>query len=393
MKLQEFQSKTLLARYGIQMPRGDLALTGNDARSIASELATARYAVKAQVPAGGRGLAKGVMLVSSPEDAGAAAHAMLGRTLVTEQTGPAGYPVRQVLVEEAVEVGRSLYLAILIDTARAEMTILAGPEGSEEIEDKLRSAETRIERLALPSTGKPDRTSAEALARRLDLEGGQIPAFLALLEQLGAAFVENDATLIELNPLAITQAGAFVALDAKIIVDDNAMFRQSDLVALRDEREDDGVEIAAQSRQLNYVRMDGNIGVVANGAGLGLATLDMIRAANGQPANFMDIRTTANSLDVAYGFSLLLENPAVRVILVNVHGGGMQPCDTIADGLGIATRRTGLRRPTIVRLAGNNAEYARFRFENFGCKVIDCPDMWTAVTRAVATVQEMGENR
>jgi succinyl-CoA synthetase beta subunit len=393
MKLQEFQSKTLLARYGIQVPRGDLALTADDARSIAFELGTGRCAVKAQVPAGGRGRSKGVVLVSSPEEAGAATDAMLGSMLVTEQTGPAGYLVRQVLVEEAVEAVRSLYLAILIDTARAEIAVLAGPEGSEEIEDKLRSAETRIERMALAASGKPDRAEAETLGLRLGLGSGQIPAFIALLEQLGAAFVENDATLIELNPLAITKAGEVIAIDAKIIIDDNAMFRRPDLMALRDEREDDGVEVAAQSRQLNYVRMDGNIGVVANGAGLGLATLDMIRAANGRPANFMDIRTTANSLDVAYGLSLLLENPSVRAILVNVHGGGMQPCDTIADGLGIATRRTGLRRPTIVRLAGNNAEYARFRLQNFGCKVIDCPDMWTAVARAVATVQEIGGSR
>ncbi|WP_274426482.1 ADP-forming succinate--CoA ligase subunit beta [Chelativorans sp. YIM 93263] len=393
MKLQEFQSKMLLARYGIPVPRGDIALTADDARRIAFELNTEGFAVKAQVPAGGRGRSKGVVLVSSPEEAGAAARAMLGRTLVTEQTGPVGYPVRQVLVEEAVTVDRSLYLAILIDTARAEMAVLAGPEGSEEIEDKLRSAETTIERLHLAASGKPDRADAEALALRLELESRQIPAFVALLEQLASAFVENDATLIELNPLAITKSGAVIALDAKIISDDNAMFRHPDLMALRDEREDDGVEVAAQSRQLNYVRMDGNIGVVANGAGLGLATLDMICAANGRPANFMDIRTTANSLDIAYGCSLLLENPAVRAILVNVHGGGMQPCDTIADGLGIATRRTGLKRPTIVRLAGNNAEYARFRLQNFGVKVIDCPDMWSAVTRAVATVQDMGETR
>lgn len=393
MKLQEFQSKTLLTRYGIGVPQGRLALTADDARTSARALGVEHCMVKAQVPAGGRGRSKGVVRVSSPEEAGTAANALLGKTLVTEQTGAAGYLVRQVLVEEAVEASRSLYLAILIDTARAEITVLAGPEGSEDIEDKLRSGETRIERLSLAPGGTVDRSDAEALAERLGLESDLVPAFTKLLEQLRNAFVENDATLIELNPLCVTESGTFVALDAKIVIDDNALFRHPDLMALRDGREDDGIEVAAQNHQLNYVRMDGDIGVVANGAGLGLATLDMIRAANGRPANFMDVRTTANSIDVAHGFTLLLENPAVRTILVNVHGGGMQPCDTIADGLGIAMRRTGQTRPTVVRLAGNNAEYARFRFQNFGCKVIDCPDMWSAVTRAVTTAQGMGENQ
>lgn len=391
MNLQEFQSKTLLARYGIDVPKGRLALSGDDAQAGARALGLERSAVKAQVPAGGRGRSKGVVLVSSPEEAGAAARRLLGETLVTEQTGPAGYLVRQVLVEEAVEADRSLYLAVLIDTARAEIAILAGPEGSEDIEDKLQSGQTRIERLTLAPGGALNET--EALAQRLGLDARLHSSFARLLGQLRTAFMENDATLIELNPLAITAAGTFVALDAKIVIDDNALFRHPDLVALRDDREDDGVEIAAQSHQLNYVRMDGDIGVVVNGAGLGLATLDMIRAANGRPANFMDIRTTATSIDVAHGFALLLDNPAVRSILVNVHGGGMQPCDIIADGLGIAMRRTGKARPTIVRLAGNNAEYARFRFQNFGCKVIDCPDMWGAVTRAVDEASARGESR
>ncbi|WP_265518304.1 ADP-forming succinate--CoA ligase subunit beta [Nitratireductor luteus] len=393
MNLQEFQSKMLLVRYGTDVPKGHPALTADDAQAAARSLGVERYAVKAQVPAGGRGRSKGVVLVSSPEEAGAAARGLLGETLVTEQTGPAGYLVRQVLVEEAIEANRSLYLAVLVDTARAEIVILAGPEGSEDIEDKLQSGETRIERLALAPGGALNETDVKALAQRLGLDAKLHSSFARLLGQLRTAFMENDATLIELNPLAITAAGTFVALDAKIVIDDNALFRHPDLMALRDDWEDDGVEIAAQSHQLNYVRMDGDIGVVVNGAGLGLATLDMIRAANGRPANFMDIRTTATSIDVAHGFTLLLDNPAVRSILVNVHGGGMQPCDIIADGLGIAMRRTGKARPTVVRLAGNNAEYARFRFQNFGCKVIDCPDMKEAVTRAVDEASARGESR
>ena len=390
MKLHEFQAKALLAQYGIGVPRGHVAMTAENARSAAAELGTGRFAVKAQITAGGRGRSNGVALVSGPDEAAAAAGRLIGRVLVTEQTGPAGYAVQRVLVEEAVQWVKSIYLAILVDTTAAGLVILAAAEASPNIEDRLRSAKTGLERLPIASGSDPDSADVLALAKRLGLESCLYPAFARLLSQLRTAFVELDATLIEFNPLAITAADEFVAVDAKITIDDNALFRHPDLRALRDEGEDVGIELVAQNHQLNYVRMDGDIGVAVNGAGLGLATLDMLRAANGRPANFMDIRTTATSLDVAHGFALLLDNPGVRSILVNVHGGGMQPCDTIADGLGVAMRRTGRSLPTIVRLAGNNAEYARFRFKNFGCKVVDCPDMWSAVTRAVAAAQAMG---
>lgn len=384
MKLHEFQSKALLSGRGITIPEGRVALTAGEAREAALALGADRLAVKSQVLAGGRGLAGGVQLVSSPADVEAAAAAMLGRTLITEQTGPAGCRVNRVLVETAVRAVRSLYLSLSIDVARAEIMVLAGAEGSEDIEQRLQAGETRLERVSL-GTGVPlEEGAAIGLARRLGLDAGLWSSFALLLDRLRIAFVELDATLIELNPLVLTQEGTFVAVDAKMILDDNALFRHPELLALRDEHDGDVIELVAQNRQLNYLRMDGNIGLAVNGAGLGLATLDMVRAAGGTPANFMDIRTTATSLDVAHGFALLLNNPAVRSILVNVHGGGMQPCDTIADGLGIAMRRTGRTCPVIVRLAGNNAEYARFRFANFGCKVIDCPDMWTAVTRAAS---------
>jgi succinyl-CoA synthetase beta subunit len=350
-----------------------------------------KIAVKSQVLAGGRGLAGGVRLVSSPEQVEAAAAAMLGQILITEQTGPAGCRVNRVLVETAIRSVRSLYLSLSVDAARAEIMLLAGAEGSEDIEKRLQSGETRLERVSLGTGYALEEEVAISLAKRLGLGSDLQSSFASLLDQLCRAFVELDATLIELNPLAVTEEGRFVAVDAKMIIDDNALFRHPELVALRDEHDGDEIELVAQNRQLNYLRMDGNIGLAVNGAGLGLATLDMVQAANGRPANFMDIRTTATSLDVAHGFTLLLNNPAVRSILVNVHGGGMQPCDTIADGLGIAMRRTGRACPVIVRLAGNNAEYARFRFANFGCKVIDCPDMWTAVTRATSAAQSTGE--
>lgn len=391
MKLQEHQAKMLLVRYGVHVPLGRLARTPDEARRNAGESNAKRFAVKAQIPAGGRGRAKGVALVSSPDEAAAFASGVIGKTLVTEQTGPSGYKVSQVLVEEAIPARRSFYVALIVDASQAGIVILASTEAGEDIEERLHAGKTDIQRLAVGSGGALDAMEATGLAQNLGLEDELVPAFVRLLGQLRTAFIENDATLIELNPLAVSEEGTFVALDAKIEIDDNALFRHPDMIAWDDGQQEDDIEVVAQSRQLNYVRMDGDIGVVANGAGLGLATLDMVRAANGRPANFMDIRTTATSLDVAHGFTLLLDNPAVRSILVNVHGGGMQPCDIIADGLGIAMRRTGRSRPTVVRLAGNSAGYARFRFKNFGCEVIDCPDMWAAATSAVAAAQSAGE--
>lgn len=390
VKLQEFRSKKLLARYGVGVPRGRVVLTAQDARSAAAELDSPGYVVKAQIVAGGRGHAGGVAIVPSPEAVETKAAELLGGVLVTDQTGPVGYPVRRVLVEEVVKAPRSLYLALAIDAANARIVILAGGEGGVEIEDRLESGQVGLSQLPVSLDAELSPVDVAALAPNLGLEDSAHESFAGLLSQLHKAFVELDATLIELNPLALTTAGEFIPLDAKIVIDDSALFRHLDLMALRDEEDSDDVEFFAQSHQLNYVKMDGDIGIAVNGAGLGLATLDMVCAADGRPANFMDIRTTATSLDVAHGFTLLLENPAVRAILINVHGGGMQPCDTIADGLGIAMRRTGLSRPTIARLAGNNAEYARFRLKNFGCEVIDCPDMWSAVTQAVAAAQAPG---
>ena len=390
MRLHEFQAKTLLAGHGIDVPEGRVALTPEDASAIARELGGEGFAVKAQIRSGERGKAGAVRIVRTPDEVAATARLLLGHTFVTNQTGPDGATAHSVLVERAVTAPRSLYLSFFIDPAKAEAVLLAGAEGSQDIEQRVHSGDMRLERVKVASDEGIGDEEALALGQRLGLSGNLLPEFAGLLRRLASAFSSLDATLLEINPLLVTEDGDFVAADAKIIVDDNALFRQPELAALREEQEDNEGERVAQNRQLNYIQMDGDIGLVANGAGLGLATLDMVRAANGRPANFMDIRTTATSLDVAYGFSLLLNNPAVRSILVNVHGGGMQPCDTIADGLGIAMRRTGRTLPTVVRLAGNNAEYARFRFANFGCRVIDLPDMWSAATRAVEEARTAG---
>jgi succinyl-CoA synthetase beta subunit len=390
MRLHEFQAKSLLASHGVNVPEGRVALTPEDASAIARDLGGEGFAVKAQIRSGERGKAGAVRIVLTPDEVATTARLLLGHTFVTSQTGPIGAKAHSVLVERAVTASRSLYLSFFIDAAKAETVLLAGAEGSEDIEQRVHTGEMRLERLHLTSDQRIGDEEALAVGRRIDLSGSLLPEFVNLVQRLASAFSALDATLIEINPLLLTSDGNFVAADAKIVIDDNALFRQPELAALREEQEDNEGERVAQNRQLNYIQMDGDVGLVANGAGLGLATLDMVRAANGKPANFMDIRTTATSLDVAYGFSLLLNNPAVRSILVNVHGGGMQPCDTIADGLGIAMRRTGRTLPTVVRLAGNNAEYARFRFANFGCRVIDRPDMWSAATRAVEEARNAG---
>lgn len=387
MNLHEFQAKDILSRYGIAAPGGGVAITAEEAEGIAAALASPMIAVKAQVHAGGRGKAGGVRLVTSPKAAREAAAEMLGRKLVTAQTGPEGRVVRRVFVETGLQSDLDLHVAVMVDRPTGEVVVLGSTQGGEDFEELATAGVLPIERAGLGTGERPCPEAVAAFAARLGLGGAVAEAFAEVVDGLRRAFVELDASLIELNPLALVADGRLVALDAKMVIDDNALFRQPEMAALRDEDETDPVELQAQRHQLNYVRLDGDIGVVVNGAGLGLATLDMLRDAQGRPANFMDIRTTATSMHIAYGFGLLFDNPAIRAILVNIHGGGMQPCDTVAEGLGIAQRRSGRKIPVVVRMAGNNAEFARSRFVNFGCPIIECADMATAATRAVAVAR------
>jgi succinyl-CoA synthetase beta subunit len=388
MKIHEFQAKHLLTPYGLSAPAGGVAITSRDAGEVARQLDGRGVVVKAQIHAGGRKAAGGIQHVDSPEAAEAAAGRLLGRKLVTTQTGKDGQKVKRILVEAAVDATRELHLALLIDSSSGELMLLGSAKGGEDIEAQIARGELRVNQLRLGTGRDPRGKEVAEFVRGLELDGALHAQACALIDGLRRAFVELDASLIEINPLAVTEAGTLMALDVKMVFDDNALFRHPDLAALHDEDETDALDLQAQRHQLNYVQLDGNIGLVANGAGLGLATLDMVVAAKGRPANFMDIRTTAKSLDIAQGFRLLLDNPATRAILVNVHGGGMQPCDTIAEGLGIAMRRTGRSLPLVVRLAGNNADFARSRFKNFGCAVIDCPDMWTAASTAVSLAEK-----
>lgn len=376
MKLHEFQTKQILSDFGLASPPWGVAITSEQAEDIAASLPASRFVVKAQVDEARRGTLTDPCVVRSPAEASRAARALIGKTIAADNGRSVPQAIKRVLVEAAVSADTAIALSLSLKPSAGGIVLSAmatsAPDDAGLQQVKLGTGE---------GLSDPD---IEVLLARLGIPDNARAAFTALARGLLRAFVALDATRIEIDPLAILPDGRLLALGASLTVDDNALFRQPALKALRAE---DAIELKAQHHQLNYMRLDGDIGLAANGAGLGLATLDMVRAADGRPANFMDIRTTATSLDIAHGFGLILDNPNVRTLLINVHGGGMQPCDTVADGLGIAMRRTGRSLPTVVRLAGNNAAFARTRFENFGCPIIDCPDMWTAAREAVAAAR------
>jgi succinyl-CoA synthetase beta subunit len=384
MDLHEFKAKRLLSSYGIMSPEGRVAVTADEAAGAAKELGGAVY-VKAQIHAGDRARAGGVKKAESPAETRKIANELLGKKLVTPQTGPSGHAVKRVLVESAVRAQKEIYLSMMVDALDASIVVLGGKGGSG-IEDRTAQGKG-LESLHLGLNGERRAGDIADFCKRLGFTGAEAEKLAATVKNMHRAFTELDASLIEINPLVFNEKGEPVALDAKIVLDDNALFRHPDLAGLREEDEIDEIELKAQQHQINFMQMDGDIGVVVNGAGLGLATLDMLRAAGGTPANFMDIRTTAKSLDIAQGIGLVLDNPKVKVILVNVYGGGMQPCDTIIEGLGIAFRRKGRVLPLVLRITGNNEDIARVRIESFGLPKTQSPDMWQAATRAVAIAQ------
>jgi succinyl-CoA synthetase beta subunit len=382
MQVHEFQAKKVLSRYGIAVPAGATAETAEEAEAAAVRLGPGTLFVKAQVLSGDRAAAGGVRRVASPAEARAAAAQLLGRSLVTAQTGHRGRVVGKLLIERGADAQRELYLALHVDPASASIIVTCGPGGAG-VERDIGA----LARLSLGASGERrqgDIAGFAAAAASSDLIADKLAAVIGHMHR---ALVDHDATLIEINPLLVTTSGELVAADAKVEFDDNAVFRHPDMAELGGREGLNHVELKAQHHQINYIGLDGDIGTIVNGAGLGLATLDMIRVAGGSPANFMDIRTTARSLDVAQGVCLVLDNPRAKVLLVNVFGGGMQPCDTIAEGVGIAFRKHARRLPLVLRVAGNNEELARLRFANFDLPKIACDDMWQAATRAVAVAQ------
>lgn len=393
MFLHEFQAKELLARYGIRAPKGRVAASVAEAGRAARRLAISRYAIKAQVHAGDRGANGGVLFADDPDGVAAAAERLIGRPLVTSQTAPTGQLVRLVYIEEAIDVSRLLYMAVMIDAPAGRLVLLASAAGGEYVEKAVAGDPTAMLRMPVLYSEPPAREDYASLSLQLGLPPATAEKVTDLMARLVEAAIQCDAQLIEINPLAVTVAGDLIALDAKMQVDENAMFRQAELASLREveaAETGDPLALAAQTHQINYVRMDGDIGVVVNGAGLALATLDMLADCGGSPANFMDIRTTATSQDIAYGFGLILSNERTRAILVNVHGGGMQRCDTIAEGIAMGMRGCKRELAMIVRLAGNNADFARIRLKAAGLAFEEARDMRHAAELAVRSTRKDG---
>lgn len=387
MNIHEYQAKRLLADFGLIAPAGAVARNPEEAGQVARDLGGNAWMVKAQVHAGGRGQAGGVRRAASAVEVEAAARELLGQRLVTHQTGSEGKAVRQVLVEQAVATVRELYLAVLIDRSAGRIAVIGAAEGGEDIEARAARAPESIERLIVdPAAGLRDE-DAMAFCRALGLEGESAKAAAALAEGLVRAFEAKDASLIEINPLGLTAEGALIALDVKMIFDDNALFRHADVEALRDEEEVDPTELEAKRYELNYVKLAGDIGCLVNGAGLALATLDQLKRQGGEPADFMDIRPVATREQIAVGFEMIAGNPAVKAILVNIYGGGILRCDTVAEGIGLAVSRHGLQVPLILRAAGTNHEICKKSLQNQGIRVTLAADMAQASRLAVEAVK------
>ena len=388
MNIHEHQAKALLADCGLVAPRGGVAETPQAAAELARELGGDAWMVKAQVLAGGRGKAGGVLRAETPRAVEQAASTLLGERLVTQQTGGGGQRVKAVLVEQAQEIARELYLALLVDRTAGRLALLGATEGGEDIESRAAAEPQSIKRALIDPTAGLTAAQAEAMAADLGLEGTPAEAAVRLMQGLAKAFVANDASLIEINPLAVTRDGQLLALDVKMSLDDNALFRHPEHEPLRDQEEVDPGELEAQRYEVNFVKLEGDIGCVVNGAGLALATIDLLRAEGGRPADFMDIRPSASREQVARAFGMVLGNPQVRAILVNVYGGGVLKCDTIAEGIAAAMRQRSRDLPLIVRAAGTNADICRKTLTAQAVPVRFANDMAEAAKLAVAAVKK-----
>ncbi len=387
MNLHEYQSKLLFARYGIPVPNGQVASTGEEAAEAARQIGGSKWVVKAQVHAGGRGKAGGVKLVDSPEAAAEAANAMFGKTLVTHQTGPEGLPIHQVFVEEGSKIARELYLSLVLNRDKGHIAFIASAAGGMDIEEVAAHTPEKIIRVNIhPATGL-QASQCRVLAFGLGLEGKQIDEFAQIAQALYKLYLEKDASLLEINPLIVTTEGKLVALDAKINIEDNALFRQKELAGWRDASQEDAMERAAAEHELNYVSLDGDIACMVNGAGLAMATMDLVKLHGGAPANFLDVGGGATRERVTVAFKLILSNKNVRAILVNIFGGIVR-CDMIAEGIIHAVKDVGVSVPVVVRIEGTNAEQGRKLLAESGLAIIAAADLTDAAKKVVAAAKK-----
>ena len=383
MNLHEYQAKALFSEYGIPVPEGKAVSTPSDARAAAQALGGEIWVVKAQAHTGGRGKAGGVILAKSLDEVETAAEEILGMTLVTKQTGPDGLPVNQVLVEQGSNIARELYLGALLDRACSRITFMASTEGGMNIEEVAEETPEKILTTVIDPAAGLQPYQCRKLAFGLGLEGDQVKQFGKIMMGLYRFYMEKDISLIEINPLIVTGEGNLMALDAKINIDSNALYRHQDIVALRDPSQEDEKEAAAAKHDLNYITLDGSIGCMVNGAGLAMATMDMVKLHGGDPANFLDVGGGATAERVTEAFKLILSDSKVKTVLVNIFGGIVR-CDLIAEGVITAAKNVGVQVPVVVRLEGTNAEQGLKMLEESGLDFITAADFTEAAKKAVA---------
>ncbi|SFM65978.1 ADP-forming succinate--CoA ligase subunit beta [Nitrosomonas communis] len=382
MKIHEYQAKEILRRYGVKTPSGIACFSVDGAVAAAEKLGGDKWVIKSQIYAGGRGKGGGVKLARSLAEVRLLAEGMLNKPLITPQTGPAGQVVRRLYLEQGVDIQHEYYVGIVIDRRRQRACLMASSEGGMDIEQVAASTPEKIHKILInPMTGLSDQ-EASILASKIGLPASSQLAAQTLLKGLYQAFDENDASLLEINPLIVTSDGQVLALDAKMNFDDNALFRHPDIVALRDLDEEDPTEIEAAEHDLSYIPLDGNIGCLVNGAGLAMATMDIIKLYGGNPANFLDVGGGATVDKVTEAFKLMLRNPNLRAILINIFGGIMK-CDVIAQGVTMAAREVELAVPLIVRLEGTNVELGKKILAESGLPIISATTMADAAEKAV----------
>ena len=386
MNIHEHQAKELLRGFGVAVPQGIAAFTVDEAVSAAKKLGGDVTVVKAQIHAGGRGKAGGVKVVNSVAEVKTEAQRILGSTLVTHQTGPAGKAVQRLYIEEGCDIATELYLSMLVDRSSSQITIIASTEGGMDIEAVAAETPERILTISIdPATGlKPHHI--RSVANALKLTGTTAKQASGFLSGIYSTFTELDASLVEINPLVVTSSGDLLALDAKMSFDDNALFRQKDVLALRDLTEEDEREVKASEFDLNYIKLDGTIGCMVNGAGLAMATMDIIKLEGGEPANFLDVGGSATTERVTEAFKIILSDKNVEGILVNIFGGIMR-CDVIAEGVVEAARTLGLTKPLVVRLEGTNVEKGKQIMGESGLAIISADNLGDAAKKIVAAVK------
>ena len=381
MKIHEYQAKALLARGGVAVPRGEPAFSAPEAGAVARRLG-GRVVVKAQIHAGGRGKGGGVKAAADAAEAERIAGEMLGMTLVTPQTGPGGRVVRRLLIEEALDVARELYLGVLVDRSAGRPVMMASASGGMDIEQVAADTPHLIHRVHVDPGLGPAPFQTRNLAQAVGLSGAPARAAAALMARAADAFIAADASLVEINPLVVTAGGAVLALDAKVALDDNAAFRHADLAELRDVGEEEPLEVDASRHGLNYIRLDGDIGCMVNGAGLAMATMDVIKVSGGEPANFLDVGGGANADQIRNAFRILLSDAQVRAVLINIFGGILR-CDVLAAGVIAAVTELGIDVPVVIRMEGTNVEEGRRMLADSGLNFTTAETMGEAARQVV----------